>query len=44
MKPAGPVSLYCFPQDISLRIEFDSFVADGCHGLYVSSLFLAALR
>ena len=44
MVKAGPVSFYCFPQDISLRTEFDSFVAGGRHGLYVSSLFLSALR
>jgi len=43
MKPAGPVSLYRFPQDVSLWIEFDS-LGDGCHGLYVSSLFLSSLR
>ena len=43
MVKAGPVSLYCLPQDVSLRTEFDSLV-DGCHGLYVSSLFLSALR
>ena len=43
MVKAGPVSFYCFPKDISLRIELDFFV-DGCHGLYVSSLFLSALR
>jgi len=36
MKPAGPVSLYRFPQDVSLRIELDFFV-DCCHGLYASS-------
>ena len=27
---AGPVSLYCFPQDVSLRIELD-FLIHGCH-------------
>jgi hypothetical protein len=43
MVTAGPVSLYGFPQDVSLRIELDFFV-DGCHGLYSSSLFLSALR
>ena len=43
MVKAGPVSLYRFPQDVSLRIELDFFV-DGCHGLYVSSLFLSSLR
>ena len=43
MKPVGPVSLYRFPQDVSLRVELDFFV-DGCHGLYVSFLFLSALR
>ncbi|MCX5810935.1 MAG: hypothetical protein NT178_00080 [Proteobacteria bacterium] len=37
MMTAGPVSLYRFPQDVSLRTEFDSFVAGGRHGLYVSS-------
>ena len=43
MVKAGPVSLYRFPQDVSLRIELD-FLIDGRHGLYVSSLFLSALR
>ena len=43
MKPAGPVSLYRLSQDVCLRIELD-FLIDGCHGLYVSSLFLSALR
>ncbi len=43
MKPVGPVSFYRFPQNVSLRIEFDFFV-DVRHGLYVSSLFLSALR
>jgi hypothetical protein len=44
MVTAGPVSLYGLPQDVSPGIEFDSLGADGCHGLYVSSLFLSALR
>ena len=43
MKSVGPVSLYRLPQDVSLRIELDFFV-HGCHGLYVSSPFLSALR
>ena len=38
MKPTGPVSLYCFSQDVSLGLKFDSLGADGCHGLYASSL------
>ena len=44
MKPAGPVSLYRFPQNVSLRIELDSLGADGCHGLYSSYLLLSILR
>ena len=32
MVPAGPVFLYHFTQNISLRIEFDSLV-NSCHGL-----------
>jgi len=32
MVTVGPVFLYCFPQNVSLRIEFDSLVY-GCHGL-----------
>ena len=27
------------PQNVPFRTEFDSLGADGCHGLYVSSLF-----
>ena len=27
------------PQKVSLKIEFDSLVTDGCHGLYIASLF-----
>ena len=44
MKPAGPVSFYRLPQDVSPRGELDPLGAGGCHGLYVSSLFLSALR
>jgi len=32
------------PKNVPFMTEFDSLGADGCHGLYVSSLFLAALR
>jgi len=31
MVTVGPVSLYRFPKNVSLRIELDSLV-DGCHG------------
>jgi len=44
MKTAGHVSFYRLSQDVSFGGELDPSGAGGCHGLYVSSVFLSALR